>query len=70
MVGGYLTSITGGIAATFLGGAITRFAVFLCTGHAGQTRPRGREIEEIEKRRRVPDGWSVIGARESTTRDR
>ncbi len=70
LVGGYLTAITGGIAATFLGGAITRFAVFLCTGHAGQTRPRGREIEEIEKRRRVPEGWSVIGTRESISRDR
>ena len=40
---------TGGIAAAFLGHAITRFAVFLCTGHTGQTKPRGREAEEIEK---------------------
>ena len=27
--------------------------------------PRGREVEEIEKRRRPPDGWRVIGSRES-----
>lgn len=64
LVGGWLTAATGGIAAAFLGHAITRFAVFLCTGHAGQTKPRGREEEEIEKRRRTPEGWRVIGSRD------
>ena len=64
LVGGWLTAATGGIAAAFLGAAITRFAVFLCTGHTGQTKPRGREEEEIEKRRRTPEGWRVIGSRE------
>ena len=70
LIGGWLTVVTGGIAAAFLGDAITRFAVFLCTGHTGQTKPRGREVEEIEKRRRPPDGWRVIGSRESAPRDR
>jgi membrane protease YdiL (CAAX protease family) len=70
LLGGWLTVATGGIAAAFLGHAISRFAVFLCTGHTGQTKPRGREIEEIEKRRRPPDGWRVIGSRESASRDR
>ena len=70
LVGGWLTAVTGGIAAAFLGHAIARFAVFLCTGHAGQTKPRGREVEEIEKRRRVPEGWRVIGTRESVSRER
>ena len=64
LVGGWLTAATGGIAAAFLGHAITRFAVFLCTGHTGQTKPRGREVEEIEKRRRTPEGWRVIGSRD------
>ncbi|MGZ8563571.1 MAG: CPBP family glutamic-type intramembrane protease, partial [Candidatus Limnocylindria bacterium] len=64
LVGGWLTAATGGIAAAFLGHAITRFAVFLCTGHTGQTKPRGREEEEIEKRRRTPEGWRIIGSRE------
>ncbi len=64
LVGGWLTATTGGIAAAFLGAAITRFAVFLCTGHTGQTKPRGREEEEIEKRRRTPEGWRVIGSRD------
>ena len=70
LIGGWLTAVTGGIAAAFLGHAMTRFAVFLCTGHTGQTLPRGREVEEIEKRRRPPDGWRVIGTRESASRDR
>jgi hypothetical protein len=70
ILGGWLTALTGGIAAAFLGHAVTRFAVFLCTGHIGQTMPRGREVEEIEKRRRPPDGWRVIGSRESPSRDR
>ena len=70
LIGGWLTVATGGIAAAFLGHAITRFAVFVCTGHTGQTKPRGREVEEIEKRRRPPEGWRVIGSRESTRRDR
>ena len=69
-IGGWLTAATGGIAAAFLGHAITRFAVFLCTGHTGQTKPRGREIEEIERRHRPPDGWRVITTRESASRDR
>jgi hypothetical protein len=69
VAGGWVTAVTGGIAAAFLGHAVTRFAVFLSTGHAGQFLPRGREVEEIEKKRRPPDGWSVIGSR-SAPRDR
>ena len=58
------------IKPVFIGDTITRFAVFLTTGHTGQTKPRGREVEEIEKRRRPPEGWRVIGSRESGSRDR
>lgn len=60
LVGGWATFATGGIAAAFLGHAITRVAVFLTTGHAGQPAPRGREIEDVEKRRRAPDGWRPV----------
>ena len=70
LLGGWLTVATGGIAAAFLGHVITRFAFFLCTGHTGQTKPRAREPEEIEKRRRPPEGWRIIGSRESASRDR
>ena len=70
LAGGWVTGVTGGIAAAFLGHSITRFAVFVTTGHAGQFLPRGREEEEIEKKRRPPDGWRVIGPREPASRDR
>ena len=70
LAGGWVTAVTGGIAAAFFGHAATRFAVFLTTGHAGQFLPKGREAEEIEATRRPPSGWRVIGSRESATRDR
>jgi hypothetical protein len=60
LAGGWVTAATGGIAAAFLGHAFTRFSVFLCTGHAGQVALRGRETEDIERRRRTPEGWRVI----------
>ena len=62
IAGGWVTAVTGGIAAAFLGHAVTRFAVFLCTGHAGQFLPRGREVEEIEKKRRPPDAVGTAGS--------
>jgi membrane protease YdiL (CAAX protease family) len=60
LVAGWATVATDGIAAAFLGHAITRVAVFLMTGHAGQPAPRGREVEDVEKRRRAPDGWRPV----------
>ena len=68
---GWVTIKTGGIGAAFLGHTISRFAMFLTTGHAGQPLARGREVEEIEKRRRPPEGWSIVGAvRDSISRER
>jgi hypothetical protein len=68
---GWATIVTGGIGAAFIGHAIARFAMFLTTGHAGQPLPEGREVEEIEKRRRPPDGWSIVGVvRDTISRDR
>jgi len=59
---GWATVATHGIAAAFLGHAITRIAVFLVTGHAGQPAPRGREAEDIDRHHRAPppDGWSPV----------
>jgi hypothetical protein len=66
IVGGWATFRTGGIGAAFLGHAITRVAVFLTTGHAGNLGARGTEPEDIERRRRTPDGWRLVerGTRE------
>lgn len=72
-IGGWLVIVTGGIGAAFIGHAITRFSVFLATGHSGQVAPSGTEVEEVWKRRVVPEGWRVIGTRdphEATPRDR
>jgi len=60
LVGGWATLETGGIGAAFLGHAITRVAVFLTTGHPGQPPARGTEEEDVEKRRRTPDGWRAV----------
>ncbi len=64
-VGGWATLTTGGIAAAILGHGITRVAIFLTTGHAGQPLPKGTEIEEVERRRRAPDGWRVVTGRDA-----
>jgi len=60
LAGGWLTGITGGIGAAFLGHAITRIAIFLTTGHAGIPKARGTEDEEVERRQATPDGWQVL----------
>jgi membrane protease YdiL (CAAX protease family) len=62
---GWVTGITGGIGAAFLGHSITRVAFFLTTGHSGLPKARGNEAEEIEERRRTPDGWRVLPPRDS-----
>ena len=64
---GWLTIITGGIGAAFLGHAVTRFAVFLATGHSGRVVPRGAEPEDMERRRRLPAGWRPIGSEDRST---
>jgi len=69
LLGGWVTVATGGFAAAFIGHVVLRISVFLVTGHAGRPAPRGRETEEIERRRRPPEGWRVIQTREPT-RDR
>ncbi len=65
LVAGWATLQTGGIAAACIGHVVTRVAVFLTTGHAGQPAPRGTEVEEIERRRRTPEGWRVVAGRDT-----
>ena len=69
IAGGWVTGVTGGIGAAFLGHSITRVAIFLTTGHSGLPKARGTEAEEVEYRRRTPDGWRVLPPRDSSTRD-
>ncbi|MBI2777927.1 MAG: CPBP family intramembrane metalloprotease [Chloroflexi bacterium] len=65
LVAGWATLLTGGIAAAFIGHAVTRVAIFLTTGHAGQPAARGTEVEEVERRRRTPEGWRIVAGRDA-----
>ena len=61
LIGGWLTGVTGGIGAAFLGHAITRLAFFLTTGHPGGIpAPRGAEEEEVVGRAAPPEGWKAL----------
>ncbi len=60
LAGGWLVGITGGIGAAFLGHSITRVTIFLTTGHAGIPKPKGTEVEEVERRHATPKGWQVL----------
>ncbi len=64
LIGGWITTVSGGFAAAFLAHGVTRFAVFLTTGHTGQLLPRGLENEDVERRRRTPEGWRVVQVRD------
>jgi hypothetical protein len=66
LIGGWLTTVTGGIGAAFLGHALTRFAIFISTGHAGQVTPSVAYEQELgeEDRKVTPVGWEVVGDRE------
>ncbi len=66
LVGGWLTLETGGIGVAFLAHALTRFAIFIATGHAGQIRGAAFEdAEAIEETSGLtPAGWEVVSDRE------
>jgi Type II CAAX prenyl endopeptidase Rce1-like len=59
IVGGWLVVETLGIGAAVIAHAITRFAVFLATGHSDQARPVGWEPEEVAGRALPPKGWDL-----------
>ncbi len=61
LAGGWATISTGGLGAAILLHAVTSFALFLSTGHAGEPAANGREPEEVAARRAAPAGWRVPG---------
>lgn len=68
IAGGWLTLETGGIGAAFLAHALTRFAIFIATGHAGQIRGVAFADAEdaIEQATgQTPAGWEVVSDREA-----
>jgi membrane protease YdiL (CAAX protease family) len=58
---GWATFQTGGIGAAILAHSVTSFALFVCTGHAGQVKS-GFEPEEKEALLR-PAGWQDVRLR-------
>jgi hypothetical protein len=54
---GWATLATGGVGAAIIGHVATSFAVFVCTGHAGQVPKTGQEPEELAARNGLPEGW-------------
>lgn len=63
LIGGWLTVQTGGIGAILLAHAVTRFAIFVATGHAGQVTPSAAYDDEVveEDTTVTPAGWAVVG---------
>jgi hypothetical protein len=62
LVGGWVTVLTGGIGAILVAHAVTRFAVFIATGHAGQVTPSAAFDEEVAEAdsKVTPSGWEVV----------
>jgi membrane protease YdiL (CAAX protease family) len=63
---GWLTYLTGGIGAAVLAHALTRFAIFAATGHAGQITPAAVSEEEAHELAEASgdDGLDVVPDRE------
>ncbi|MEO8626234.1 MAG: CPBP family glutamic-type intramembrane protease [Candidatus Limnocylindrales bacterium] len=49
LLNGMLTVITGGIGAALLAHTLTRFAIFVATGHAGQVTPTAAAEDEAQE---------------------
>lgn len=62
LVGGWLTNVTGGIGAALVGHTLTRFAMFIVTGHAGQVTPSAASEDDQadEDDMHQPLGWEVV----------
>jgi membrane protease YdiL (CAAX protease family) len=56
LMSGLLTYLTGGIGAALLAHALTRFAIFVATGHAGQITPSAVSEEEAHAQPDTSDG--------------
>jgi hypothetical protein len=63
LIGGWVTVETNGIGAMLLAHAVTRLAIFVATGHAGQVTPSAAFDEQVleEDAKVTPQGWEVVG---------
>ena len=64
LVGGWVTLETAGIGASFLGHAVTRMALFVTTGHAGQLQSASDEEPIDDPVELTPEGWEIVSDRD------
>jgi hypothetical protein len=55
VLNGMLVVITGGIGAALIAHTLTRFAIFVATGHAGQVTPTAAANDEVTERQEATD---------------
>lgn len=61
LLAGWLTVETAGVGAAVLGHALTRFAIFVTTGHAGVLRDVTTDYDEaVEAAELTPAGWEIV----------
>jgi hypothetical protein len=61
VLGGGVTIATGGIGAAFIGHALTRLALFVSTGRAGQLRDVQTDLTEaVDAADLTPEGWEIV----------
>ena len=67
VLAGGVTIATGGIGAAVLGAALTRLALFLVTGHAGQMQDiETPEDEAVDASDLTPEGWEIVPDHDQT----
>lgn len=59
LLNGMLTVITGGIGAALLAHALTRFAIFVTTGHAGQVTPTAASQDQFHEEARPDEEFGL-----------
>ncbi|MDL2335926.1 MAG: CPBP family intramembrane metalloprotease [Chloroflexota bacterium] len=73
LLSGMLTVITGGIGAALLAHTLTRFAIFVATGHAGQVTPTAAAEDETQEEIEATedaDGLAVVPERAPSSQAR
>jgi membrane protease YdiL (CAAX protease family) len=64
LVTGWVTVETGGIGAALMGHAVTRMAMFVATGHAGQLQSASDEEPIDDPTEQTPEGWEIVSDRD------
>jgi hypothetical protein len=67
VLGGGVSIATGGSGAAFVGHALTRMALFVATGRAGQLRDVETELDQaVDASELTPEGWEIVPDHDQT----